>query len=379
MPRLQFSTILTRVKAISNVTSQDALIKDAIQMGLDRATMADLPYLMTESFITTVAPYATGTVDVTNGSATITGNGTTWTAAMVGRKIRIADENAYYRIKTFSSATSIILENIYQGTTKTLALGTNPTYSIYKDEYRLPADLDVYKVMRQIENSVAMEGVESSAFDIYEPTPQSQGSPSFEILVGTKLDTYTTGTISGSINTSTLTEVSTVWTSVEGLGKGSRITINTTVYTVKSVDSDTQITLYEKLSAAVAALTTYTIHLDNYIIQFYEIPDAAENIYFRYQRIPYPLINDEDIPDLPEKYHYILVTAGLIWAWMTKDKDEATKQEALFQSQVAQFWQRAGNISRSMTFPRKSQDDIVYSRRGLNYPSGYNLPIPFSK
>ena len=374
MPRLQFSTILTRVKAISNVTSQDALIKDGIQMGLDRATMADLPYLMTESFITTVAPYTTGTVAMTNGSTTVTGTDTVWTSAMVGRKIRFGSDNAYYRISAVGGTTSLTLEVPYQGTTD-----TDATYSIYKDEYRLPADLDVYKVMRQIENSVAMEGVESSAFDIYEPTPQSQGSPSFEILVGTKLDTYTTGTISGSINTSTLTGVSTVWTSVEGLGKGSRITINTTVYTVKSVDSDTQITLYEKLSAAVAALTTYTIHLDNYIIQFYEIPDAAENIYFRYQRIPYPLINDEDIPDLPEKYHFILVTAGLIWAWMTKDKDEATKQEALFQSQVAQFWQRAGNISRSMTFPRKSQDDIVYSRRGLNYPSGYNLPIPFSR
>lgn len=373
MARQQFSTILARVKALSSVTSQDALIKDSIQMGLDRATMADLPYLMTDGVITTVAPYTTGTVAMTNNSKTVTGTGTTWTSAMVGRKIRFGSDNAYYRISAVGSTTSITLEVVYQGTTD-----TDATYSIYKDEYRLPADLDNYKIMRQIENSVAMVGLEPSAFDIYEPTPTSQGSPNFEILTGTKLDTYTTGTVTGTINTSTLTGSSTVWTEVEGLGKGSRITIGSYVYTVKSVGSDTQITIYEKLSAAATG-ASYTIHLDNYIIQFYNIPDAVENIYFRYQRVPYPLINDEDIPDLPEKYHYILVTAGLIWAWMTKDKDEATKQEALFEAQVVDMWRRIGNISRNLTFPRRSQDDIAYNRRKMNYPSDYNIPIPFSR
>jgi hypothetical protein len=326
---------------------------------------------MTESFITTVAPYTTGTVAMTNGSTTVTGTDTVWTSAMVGRKIRFASENAYYRISAVGGNTSLTLEVPYQGTTD-----TDATYSIYKDEYRLPADLDTYKVMRQIENSVAMVGVEASAFDIYEATPESQGHPNFEILVGTKLDTYTTGTLSGTAAASVLTGTDTAWTSVEGLGKGNRVTVGSNVYTVKSVDSATQITIYEKIVTTVSG-STYTIHLDNYIIQFYEIPSAVENIYFHYQRIPYPLINDADIPDLPEKYHYILVTAGLIWAWMTKDKDEATKQEALFQAQVAQMWQRISKISLNLTFPRRSQDDIAYNRRRFN--TDYNIPIPINR
>ena len=370
MPRLQFSTIYTRVEALSNVTGQRALIKDSIQMGLDRATIVDLPYLMSEGFVTTIAPYTTGTVTATNGSKTITGSGTTFTAAMVSRKIRMGSENAYYRIAAYVSATEVTLEVPYQGTT-----ASGKTFSIYKDEYRLPADLDVYKVLRQIENSVAMVGMEPSAFDIYSPTPQSQGSPNFEILAGTKLDTYTTGTLSGTVNLSILTGVGTLWTEVEGLGKGSRITIGTVVYTVKSVDSNTQITIYEKQSVTSAAVT-YTIHLDNYIVQFYQVPDSAENIYFRYQRIPAPLINDEDIPDLPEKYHYILVTAGLIWAWMTKDKDEATKQEAIFGAQAKEMHKRLGNVSRNLTFPRRSQDDIAFNRRfNAPYPTDYSIPI----
>ena len=373
MPRLQFSTIYARVEAISNVTSQRALIKDAVQMGLDRMTAIDLPYLMTEGFITTAAPYTTGTVTVTNNSKTVTGSGTTFTAAMVGRKIRVASENAYYRITAFVSTTEVTLEVVYQGTT-----ASAQTYSIYKDEYKLPADLDTYKVLRQIENGLAVVGLEPSAFDIYQPTPQSEGNVNFEILAGTKLDTYSTGILSGTVNLSVLTGVSTAWLSVEGLGKGSRITIGSNVYTAKSVDSNTQITIYEKLSVTVSA-SAYSVSLDNYIIQFYYIPDSIENIYFRYQRLPFPLINDEDIPDLPEKYHYILVTAGLIWAWMTKDKEEATKQKALFGVQVQEFWKRAGNISRNLTFPRRSQDDIAYNRRYTNYPSGYNVPITFSR
>lgn len=374
MPRMQFSTIYTRVEAITNVTNQRALIKDAIQMGLDKLTSEDLPYLMTEGFITTVAPYETGTVTATNGSKTITGSGTTFTAGMVGRKIRMGSENAYYRIAAFVSTTEVTLEAAYQGTT-----ASGKTFSIYKDEYRLPADCDVYKVMRQIENGIAQVGLEPSAFDIYEPAPQSQGSPDFNILSGTKLDTYTTGTLSGTVNNSTLTGSGTAWTGVEGLGKGSRLTIGSYVYTVKSVDSDTQITIYEKLSVTVAAGTAYTAHLDNFIIQFFPIPDAAENVYFRYQRIPYPLINDEDIPDLPEKYHNILVTAGLIWAWMVKDKEEATKQEALFNGQKQEMWNRIGNISRNISFPRRSQDDIAINRRRYNLPSDYGVPISYSR
>ena len=372
MPRLQFSTILTRVKAISLVTSQDALIKDGIQMGLDRLTDKDLPYLMTDGIITTVAPYETGTVTATNNSKTITGSGTTFTAAMVGRKIRVASQSAYYRIAAYVSATEITLEAVFQGETV-----SGETYSIYKDEYRLPADLDVYKVMRQIEDAQSIIDLEPSAFDLYEPSSQAEGSPRFSILAGTKLDTYSTGTVSGTVNASVITGSSTVWTGVNGLSRGSRITVGSAVYTVKTVDSDTQITIYELISATFTG-SVYNVSLDNYIIQFAFIPDQIENIYFRYQRIPFPLINDQDIPDLPEKYHHILITAGLIWAWATKDKKEALVQEALFDAQRKEMWARIGNPSTNRVYPRMSQDDI-YNRAnipvGASMPNNYGFPI----
>jgi hypothetical protein len=201
-----------------------------------------------------------------------------------------------------------------------------------------------------------MLSLEASAFDMLNASPNSSGSPSYDILSGSKMDVYTTGTVSGTISTNTITGASTAWTSVEGLGRGSKIRIGSYIYTVKSVDSATQITTYEALVSAIAALSTYEIKLDNLIVQFYTLPDEAENIYFRYQRIPYPLENDYDIPDLPYQYHHILVTAGSIWAWITKDKEESIRQEGIFSNEVREMWSRISNISKSRRYPRVSQD-----------------------
>ena len=65
MPRMNFSTVYTRVEGITNVTSQRDLIKDAIQWGLDELSSHDLNYLTSESFFTTIAPYTTGTGKIT--------------------------------------------------------------------------------------------------------------------------------------------------------------------------------------------------------------------------------------------------------------------------------------------------------------------------
>jgi len=49
--------------------------------------------------------YSTGTVDITNNSTTVTGNGTTFTSSMVGQKILVAD--VWYTIAAFTNTTTI--------------------------------------------------------------------------------------------------------------------------------------------------------------------------------------------------------------------------------------------------------------------------------
>lgn len=381
MPRMTFKDIYEDVQDISvvKVSSKLNLIKRGIQTGLDILTSLDLPYLMTDGLFPTVAIHETGNVDVTNGNATVSGGATSpvFTEAMVGRKFRISGDNTSYRIKAFVSDTEITLETKYVGTTD-----EDASYSIYKDEYRLASDMATHKVLRQVEDKVAMGSIEATAFDILEPSPTSEGSPRYDIIVGSKLDTYSTGTVSGTSGASVITGSATaLWADVEGLGKGTRITIGSNVYTVKSVDSATQITIYETLSSAITAGTSYSMLMDNMRIRVFPIPDVAEVIKYRYQRLAYPLRADTDIPDLPDEWHHILITAGLITAYQTKDKEEANRQYQRFFILRNDFWRRCGAISSSRTYPKADQDRLALAALfggGVRIGSDYGTPIPLN-
>lgn len=65
--------------------------------------------------------YVTGTVSVTNGSATVTGSGTTFTAGMVGKMFRVQGTNKFYTISGYTSATQITLGSVYTGSTNASA------------------------------------------------------------------------------------------------------------------------------------------------------------------------------------------------------------------------------------------------------------------
>jgi len=73
----------------------------------------------------TADDYTTGTVTVANNSATVTGSGTTFTAAMVGRWFSTTNDGFWYRISGFTSTTVITLESVFEG-----SAGATQTYTI---------------------------------------------------------------------------------------------------------------------------------------------------------------------------------------------------------------------------------------------------------
>lgn len=90
-----------------------------------------------------VAKYTTGTVSLTNGSALVTGSGTTFTRAMVGRYFQVTDadgDGLWYKISGFGSSTALSLENYYQGTTD-----TSNSYQI-AEAFGLPEDLHMLPI-----------------------------------------------------------------------------------------------------------------------------------------------------------------------------------------------------------------------------------------
>ena len=105
------------------------------------------PPLETSATIVTIAPYETGTVEVTNGSTTVTGTGTTFTSAMTGREFRVTGRNEFYTF-TYVSATSGTLDRVYEGDTDDEA-----TYRIFKRTYSLAAGIDVlHRIKSNIHN-----------------------------------------------------------------------------------------------------------------------------------------------------------------------------------------------------------------------------------
>lgn len=86
----------------------------------------------------TSAPYSTGTVDVTNGSATVTGVGTQFTSSMVGQLFTGPDGNVY-EIAAFGSVTDLTISPEYIGTTEA---GGTFTVTFYKmplpDDFATP-------------------------------------------------------------------------------------------------------------------------------------------------------------------------------------------------------------------------------------------------
>jgi len=349
---MQRSDIAYAIRKISNVTSDTVLENRSIQIALDRTYQHfDWPYYLQWGAIRTVATYTTGTAIVTNGSTTVTGVGTTWTSAMVGRKFRHADEAAYYRIASVTNTTTLVLEQAYQGDTDS----TGSSYTIYKDEYRLAPDMDKNRTAIQLQNRMPITDVPPGDFDKAIPSPQSYSDPVIQVLSGTKLDVYSTGTVTCS--GTTITGVGTSWLSVDGLGRMSRIIVGSNAYTVKSVNSDTSITTYETL-ASVAVATTYQIELRNLIVQLYQIPDASRIIYYRYYRIPDLLVNDYDNPDMPTHWDWILVYGGL--SMMLLQKGDVTKgqqtAEAMFLNGLEMMKLKVGSFVANRIYKKKSID-----------------------
>lgn len=77
--------------------------------------------------------YTTGTVEVTVTTGAVTGTGTTFTSAMVGLGFKATGHSRWYRIKTYTSGTAIVIEDDKDDVTSAYtggAIGAGATYTI---------------------------------------------------------------------------------------------------------------------------------------------------------------------------------------------------------------------------------------------------------
>lgn len=101
-----------------------------------------------DSVIQSPASYQTGTLTATQGSTSITGVGTTWTSAMTGLMIRIANTEEYYQF-TYVSATSGTLDRGWEQPTGSLL-----AYRIDQAVFLLPADCRILRGVTPLHDRV---------------------------------------------------------------------------------------------------------------------------------------------------------------------------------------------------------------------------------
>jgi hypothetical protein len=82
----------------------------------------------------TLAPYSTGTVSLTQGSAAVAGIGTVFAAGMSGMALRVTGRDEIYQF-TQMDATDGVLDRGYEGPT-----GAGLAYTLFQHIYVMPAD-----------------------------------------------------------------------------------------------------------------------------------------------------------------------------------------------------------------------------------------------
>jgi len=160
-----WNRLLLRSPAIGPGLAQD-LVKTAFAQLVDRR---DWSWLRKASSFYPAALYNTGTVTVTADSTTVTGAGTTFTAAMAGRQIRVGATGGSnyptYTILKYISATEIELDRPWSGPTQAAL-----AYELFTCYFSVPTDLHhFYAIVNSAANYRVWHNVSQSELAVADP------------------------------------------------------------------------------------------------------------------------------------------------------------------------------------------------------------------
>jgi hypothetical protein len=280
---------------------------------------------------------SSGTLTATNGSQTVTASGTPFDSTVhVGAWLRFTADTlqAWYRVQTVNSTSSVTIAPAYQGTT-----GSSKAYELCKTDYLLPTELQDLGTIKVLYGGVTITPSHQIISDRYDQPPLANGAPITASIFKQEqlLSTYTTGTLSGTINTVTLTGVGTAW--LANVKEGDAILINgdTNTYTVYKVNSDTSITLYNNLVSAASG-ATYTISRQfGKVLRINPVPDQAYVCFIKGLRAYTSLINNADTNELLLRHPHAVIESAV---WREAGSSPDPREDALYQKSEF-MWQEA--------------------------------------
>lgn len=301
---------------------------------------------------------ASGTMTATNGSQTITASGTPFLAGThEGAWVRLTADTvqAWYRIASITSTSVAIIEPAYQGTT-----GSGKTYELCKTDYLLPTELsDTAAIKFSYDGHLFVPGhqLQSAGADF---PPFTAGYPiSFSVYNQSQVySTYTTGTLSGTSGSVSLTGVGTSW--LANVTPGDELVINgdTNTYRVFSVESNTSMTLLNKLASA-ATTATYTISRQyGKVVRMWPCADQPYVCFMRGLRSYSPLVNTADTNELLLRYPFAVIE-GAVWREASSSPDP--REDSLYQKSEM-MWAKAMAEDEQL-FPASNQMPIFDGRQ----------------
>lgn len=330
---ITFSDLVTRVADDANlnttITTSSARLKREInRIGAEIWHEFPWSFRWRNYRIVTDTEVIAGTVTATNGSRTITGSGTAFSSSHADWFINFPGDaiRNWYRVRAFTSGTQLELDIPYQGST-----GSGKSYQLRRFDYVLPTEIHDLESIVVTSNNSLVKIVHPIGADLSAPTPFYKSTPLVAAIYSSDsaATTYNTGTISGTINTTTLTGSGTSWLSA--IYPGDEVTIGSNKYTVRQVNSDTQISLYNKQQATSSAGTAYTITRQfGRILRILWTSDQNYAIDIRGMRRYADLINDSDTNELLSRFPNMisLKVAALDLKRQNDVRAKALEQEA---------------------------------------------------
>ena len=286
--------------------------------------------LYREGWLALTPVYGDGTVAITQGSNTVTGTSTTWTAAMVGRQF-LGPDNAYYKIASIVSSTSLLLTVPYQGATVSVGV-----YQIWQDEYALyPEAFSVIDFINYSDPLQMAEGGQKQSRHSYPRATAVDVPRVYTILArDAVVGSYSTGTLSGTVDTLTLTGSGTAW--LANLQPGYEIKVGSYTYTVRKVNSDTEVELYQYIVSTITAATSYTAKGRNALKVRFSYPVSQQIVSYAYFAKPYPIVNDIDEDWILNLYIHVILEGAMKYDFLDKnDPVRASAATQLFENSVS--------------------------------------------
>jgi hypothetical protein len=285
---------LARIDSFNNEDYAKGLINDSYTRTLP--ALEDWTPLIKDTTLAMTARYNTGTVAVTAGGTALTGTSTVWTASMTaanGYKIKMSSNDNIYTFTRLTNTTATISPAL-SGATDI----TSDSYVVYRDEYALASDFDRFlkngsiyvmsggrtidtiselpRDMFRDESSCdpadpiqrcLLAGMTSAGLRVVKvnPPPKTAKVYPYEYVpVVSPMAEYTTGTVTATNASATVTGSGTSWSANLVAGMYFRIDAtgvgdSSKWYQISSVDSNTQITLTAVYGEATSAGENYTV------------------------------------------------------------------------------------------------------------------------